>query len=193
MRLDNPPARYLLSAMRIVLALFLASLAALRAGAQPAPVWDQTVFSSVTFGAFCQLVTVDSVPAPDTAAQRVDLLPVTPDIRWPGTRIPALEGISFGVRTETIGGAVIDPVLVELTHPPFHESGTTRQSYLTVLGGSGASINAYSFDLPEELVTGTWTLQAFHDGQLLYHVRFEVVAPAQAPGIGTSCGSYLGS
>ena len=179
--------------MRFAFVFLAATICAAQASAQPTSAWDETVFSSVTFGAFCPIEAVDSVPAPDTDAQKVDLLPVTPDIRWPGNLVPAMEGISFGIRTETIDDRLIDPVLIELNHPPFSESGTTRQSYLTVLGGTGASINAYSFDLPEEMVSGTWTFRAYHDGALLYEVTFEVVPPSQVPWIGSDCGAYLGS
>ncbi|GHF68386.1 DUF3859 domain-containing protein [Seohaeicola zhoushanensis] len=143
------------------------------------------------FGAFCQLASVDSVEAPDTLAQRVDLLPVTPPIRWHGPVVPAKAGLSFGVRTET-GGLQMYPVTIEVTHPPFLGSGMTHQSYVTTLGGDDASINAYSFDLPEEMVTGTWTIRALFGGEPLYVVSFEVVRPEDAPWIGQDCGAdYL--
>lgn len=141
----------------------------------------------IAFGAFCQMESVDSVAAPDTLAQRVDLLPETPHIRWPGPVIPALAGLSFGVRTET-GGIRFDSVTIEVTHPPFPGSGMTHQSYVTALGGDEASINAYSFDLPEEQVTGTWTIRATFEDGILYEVRFRVVPPGEAPWIGRDCG-----
>ena len=143
---------------------------------------------SITYGAFCQQDSVGEVPAPDTAAEKIDLLPGAPEIRWPTHRIPAAPGISFGIRTKTAGDVVYSPVMIEVTHPPFPGSGTTRQSYVTQLGGEGASINAYSFDLPEEMVTGTWTFRAWHNGETLYEVRFEVVTPEAVPEIGADCG-----
>lgn len=142
---------------------------------------------SLEFGAFCQLTSVDSVEAPDTLAQRVDLLPRTPDIRWPGPVVPAKPGISFGVRTET-GGAQMYPVTIEVSHPPFIGSGMTHQSYVTTLGGEDPSINAYSFDLDEEMVPGSWTIRALFDGAILYEVTFEVVSPESVPMIGQDCG-----
>jgi len=75
-----------------------------------------------------------------------------------------------------------------VTHPPFLNSGTTRQSYVTELGGEEPSINAYSFDTVEEMVTGPWRFRAWHNGALLYDVTFQVVAPELAPGVGDSCG-----
>ena len=99
-----------------------------------------------------------------------------------------MAGVSFGVRTET-GGAQFYPVTIEVTHPPFIGSGMTRQSYVTTLGGNDASINAYSFDLNEEMVPGTWTIRALFDGAVLYEVSFDVVRPGDAPWIGRDCGT----
>ncbi len=147
----------------------------------------------ITYGAFCQQLSVGEVAAPDTLANKVDLLPSTPDIRWPGTRIPAAPGISFGVRSETPDGATYDPVVIEVSHPPLGGTGPDRQSYLTRLGGDGPSINAYSFDVPEELVTGQWTLRATYFGRLLYQVTFDVVPAETMPQIANACDQYLGS
>lgn len=154
--------------------------------AQGAPVFDISRLS-VQFGAFCQQRSVGEMPAPDTAASKIDLLPETPDIRWITQVIPAMPGVSFGVRTQTPDDQAIYPVLIELTHPPFKNSGVTRQRYVTELGGAEPSINAYSFDLFEELVHGTWTFRAYHNGDILYEVPFEVVDPSFAPGIGRDC------
>lgn len=146
----------------------------------------------VEYGAFCQMRTVDEMPAPDTHASKIDLLPETPVIRWPTNVVPAMPGISFGVRTQAPDGEIYYPVLIELTHPPFKTSGVTRQSYVSELGGEDASINAYSFDLFEEMVHGPWTFRAYHNGELLYEVRFDVVDPALVPGIGRNCeGDFL--
>ena len=151
------------------------------------------VFTSGIFGAFCQQVSVGEMPAPGTAAQKIDLIPGTPDIRWPGPQVPATPGISFGIRTETLDGVALSPVLIEVTHPPFLRSGVTRQSYVTGLGGDGASINAYSFDTAEELVTVTWTFRAYHDGKTLYEVQFNVVPADALPHIAGGCDGYFGS
>ena len=143
--------------------------------------------TKIEIGSFCQVRSIDSVEAPDTYAQRVDLLEITPEIRWPGPVVPLLPGLSFGIRSET-GGVLIEDVTIELSHPAFLGSGMTHQSYVTSLGGSDASINAYSFDLPEEMVTGTWTFRASTPGGTLYEVRFEVVPPGMLPEVGRDCG-----
>ena len=80
------------------------------------------------------------------------------------------------------------PVTIEVSHPPFIGSGMTHQSYVTTLGGEDASINAYSFDLNEEMVPGIWTIRALFDGAILYEVTFDVVSPDTVPTIGQDCG-----
>lgn len=176
---------------RVVLTLCLIAAGPSFAGNVGA--WVDESRLSLTFGAFCQQTSVGEVPAPDTHAQKIDLLSETPEIRWATQRIPAVPGISFGIRSESHDEEILSPVLIELIHPPFRGIGTTRQSYLTRLGGDGASINAYSFDLPEEMVPGVWTFTAWQDGAKLYEVSFDVVPASQAPEIAGGCDGYLGA
>lgn len=156
-------------------------------------VWVDADRLRITYGAFCQQISVGEIVAPDTLANKVDLLPATPDIRWPGTKIPAAPGVSFGVRSEAPDGAIYDPVVVTVTHPPLGGTGPEQQSYVTRLGGDSASINAYSFDVAEELVPGRWTLSASYLDRPLFEVPFDVVAAGQIPHIANACEQYQGS
>ncbi|WP_372837190.1 DUF3859 domain-containing protein [Puniceibacterium confluentis] len=52
-------------------------------------------------------------------------------------------------------------------------------------------MNAYTFDLPEELVPGTWTFTASQNGRELYRAQFTVVPSSQAPQIASGCESNL--
>lgn len=158
----------------------------------PAPLWAEPAAEhdprlSIAFGAFCQVRSIGAVDAPDTAAEKIELLPNAPAIEWLTDRVPALPGVSFGVRSLAPDGTEFYPVLIELTHPPFHGSGITRQTYITELGGADPSINAYSFDTLQELVTGTWTFRAWHNGALLYRVTFEVLPAHLLPDVGRGC------
>ncbi|KMK66070.1 DUF3859 domain-containing protein [Puniceibacterium sp. IMCC21224] len=144
---------------------------------------------SVTQGIFCEIVSAGTMPAPDTAAGLVELYDRTPEFQWLGTRVPAVPGLSFGVRTEVLGGAFLPGVVISLTHPALRGTDITSQQYTTVIGGNGPSINAYTFDLPKELVTGTWTFSATQNGREIYTASFEVVPPAQEPQIANSCGA----
>jgi hypothetical protein len=48
------------------------------------------------------------------------------------------------------------------------------------------SLTGFSFDVPEELVLGTWTFEA-HAGQELFRVTFEVVPPDMAAPVLAEC------
>lgn len=146
------------------------------------------LIASLTQGVYCEVPSVGSMQAPGTIAGRIDLYDTTPEFQWLSTRVPAVLGLSFGIRTQTLGGQMLGGVVITLTHPPMGARGTTSQSYVTQLGGNGPSINAYTFDLPEEMVTGTWTFTASQDGREVYSASFEVVPPMAEPQIANSCG-----
>lgn len=155
--------------------------------------WADPERLRISYGAFCQMPSVGEAPAEDTLARKIDLIDGVPEIRWRTDVVPAAPGISFGILSAADDGRVYDPVRIELTHPPFPGTGTTRQTYLTRLGGDGPSVNAYSFDLPEEMVPGPWTFRAIHDDGLLYEVTFQVVPAGARPDIAGACDGYLGS
>lgn len=144
-------------------------------------------------GVFCDQPNVGSVDAPDTVAGVVELFAETPEFQWFTKQVPAVPGISFGIRTRALDGAYYPGVTITLTHPPFAESGATRQSYVSQLGGDGVSINAYTFDEPEEMARGTWTFTATQAGRVLYRAEFEVVSPAAQPHIAAACNMALTS
>ncbi|MFQ6547224.1 DUF3859 domain-containing protein [Aestuariibius sp. 2305UL40-4] len=142
---------------------------------------------SVAHGAFCAVETFGESPAPETAAGKIDLYDDVPRIRWHGQIVPAHGVMTFGIVSKSPDGAVYNDVEIILRHPPFRESGVTEQRYLTVLGGAGNSINAYSFDFPEEMVPGTWEFEAIWQGETLYKIPFEVVPASMMPDMISAC------
>jgi hypothetical protein len=55
---------------------------------------------------------------------------------------------------------VHDPVTITVTHPPFPDSGIEVERWTTRLGWEEFNLTGFSFDVPEELVLGTWTFEA---------------------------------
>jgi hypothetical protein len=49
------------------------------------------------------------------------------------------------------------------------------------------NLTGFSFDVPGELVLGTWTFEAHADAQELFHVTFEVVPPDMAAPVLAEC------
>lgn len=139
-------------------------------------------------GVFCSVPIVDEMPAPGTAAGKIELFEGIPEFQWITNEVPAVENLSFGIKTEALDGRIYDNVILTLTHPMFRDSGIDVQSYVTNLGGNGLSINAYSFDTLEEMEPGIWTFSATRDGELIYRASFRVVPPALSPEIAAACG-----
>lgn len=143
---------------------------------------------SLTQGVFCEVDSIGAIDAPGTVAGKIELYDSVPEFQWLSARVPAVQGLSFGIRTNTRNGLLLDGVVITLTHPAFTVSGATRQTYVTALGGPGPSINAYTFDVSEEMVQGTWTFTAEQNGREIYQAKFEVVSPLAEPEIANSCG-----
>ncbi|MGY9049083.1 hypothetical protein P775_05350 [Puniceibacterium antarcticum] len=159
--------------------------------ASPAQVIQNNTQLSVTQGIFCEIDSVATMDAPGTAAGHIELYDHTPEFQWLGSVVPMVPGLSFGVRVDTVGPQAFGDTVITLTHPPLIGTDITEQTYVTTLGGEGPSVNAYTFDLPMELVTGTWTFTARQNGQELYSAQFTVVPRAQAPQIALGCESNL--
>lgn len=156
-----------------------------------AQVTSQIPQITVTQGIFCEIDSVATMEAPGTAAGKIDLYDRTPEFQWLGSIVPLVPGLSFGVRVDTPGPLSFGDTIITLTHPPLIGTGITTQTYVTTLGGEGPSVNAYTFDLPEELVTGTWTFAARQNGRELYRARFTVVPRSQVPQIAVGCEGNL--
>ncbi len=154
--------------------------------------YDSTRFK-LQQGVYCKQKTIDTLAAPNTEAGEVNIFEHTPDFLAVTNVVPATLGIGFGIKAETLDGALYDPVVITVTHPPFHGTGTTVQSYQSTIGDSGGSITAYSFDIPRELAIGTWTFTVSADGRDLFTARFEIVAPGAAPNYAAFCTGDLTS
>ncbi|SFE46260.1 DUF3859 domain-containing protein [Roseivivax sediminis] len=174
--------------MRLCLA-FALLIAGSAAAAEPSTAldYDPDQFEIVQ-GVFCEVPTTGRSEAPGTVAGHVDLFAEVPEFQWLTNVVPAVPGLSFGVKTTARDGMVYDGVVLTLTHPAFRDSGATAQSYVTMLGGASTSINAYTFDTQEELAPGIWSFTATRNGRVLYSALFEVVPPSAAPEIANACG-----
>jgi hypothetical protein len=138
-------------------------------------------------GIFCPVMTDGTEAAPDTATGTIDLLSRDEHVDLPETRVPAKRDLSFGIRYRLTPGTPDQIGTVIVTHPPMGRTGRTRQSWQTNLSASVEGITTYSFDYPEELLIGRWTMQIDVDGQILFVQDFDIVPPAQAPAALTLC------
>ena len=169
-------------------ALCLAGTALLAEPQAGAPVRvNPDMIAELVYGVYCATDPIRTEEAPETASGVVNIVPAVPEIRAAQVIVPAALDIGFGVLSRAPAGVVHDPVTITVTHPPFPNSGIEVERWLTQLDGEGFNLTGFSFDLPDELVLGTWTFTAEAGGTELFHVTFEVVPPELAPDVLAGC------
>jgi hypothetical protein len=148
---------------------------------------DPDLIAELIFGVYCAEEPIRTEDAPETASGVVNIVPELPEIRFSQTVVPAALDVGFGVLSRAPSGMVHDPVTITVTHPPFPDSGIEVERWTTRLGWETFSLTGFSFDVPEELVLGTWTFEAHVGGKELFHVTFEVVPPDMAAPVLAAC------
>lgn len=148
---------------------------------------DPDLIAELVFGIYCAEEPIRTEDAPETASGVINIVPDVPQIRFAQTIVPAALDIGFGVLSRTPPGMVHDPVTITVTHPPFPDSGIEVERWTTRLGWEDFGLTGFSFDIPGELVLGTWTFSAHADGRELFHVTFEVVPPDMAANVLAAC------
>jgi len=149
--------------------------------------YDRSVFQTLEYGFRCKQETTGSALAPNTVVGSVDLIDPFIGFRWKSSRVPAVLGLSFGVRTIAVPGTQFENVDVVVTHPPLPESAVTSQSWSTSITDSNPNISSYAFDYPFELVPGSWSFEARSKGRVFYHVNFEVIETTDAATWSKAC------
>lgn len=165
---------------RVALGLaFVLTAAPLRAevdAAAPIRV-NPDAIAELVYGVYCAAEPLRTEAAPETAAGVVNIVPEVPEIRFAQTMVPAALDVGFGVLSRAPVGVLHDPVTITVTHPPFPDNGIEVERWVTHIDGEGPNLTGFSFDIPGELVLGTWTFSAHVEGMELFHVTFEVVPP----------------
>lgn len=150
------------------------------------------LLADLIYGAYCAQTPERLDPAPDTASGTINIVPAVPDFRFRQKIVPAQVGIGFGVVAWAPPGMVIDPVTVIVTHPPYPDSGITTERWVTEID-DGPNLMGFSFDHAHELVLGEWTFSGLGaEGEELFFISFEVVAPEVMPQVVEACfGAFL--
>jgi hypothetical protein len=143
---------------------------------------------SLKAGIICAQDVISLTPAPDTVAGVTNVIEGDPAFVAFSRDVPAVVGIGFGVKSQAADGIDRLGVLITVTHPPMGDAGVIRESYTTDISSSGLSFTLYQFDYDYELVQGTWTFEATHDGKRLFRASFDVVPPQDVPELAAACG-----
>ena len=127
------------------------------------------------FGLICPQPSLGERAAPDTLSGFVRSIPKNTQIAIHSAIVPAELNAEFGIRVRLAPGFGDIAATVVITHPPYTESGITRESYSTTLSDSGWSLSAFRFDEPFEILPGAWTFALQSNGRVLLRQRFDVV------------------
>jgi hypothetical protein len=157
------------------------TLVALAALAEPAPPVASPGVEIIGVGVYCRPEIETTEDAPETELGYVGLLPGVPELVFQQQEIPARLGISFGIITVT--DRDIPGARMETWRP-----GAERPDiwYSDVIAGS-PRISGFGFDFANELITGTWRMEAWEGDTRLYSVEFEVLPGTALPGVSSDC------
>jgi len=124
--------------------------------------------------------------APDTASGWIHVPDEPIHIRLEGTTAPALLGTGFGVRFAIAGDAPM-AVRYEVHHPALPPTGTTRQSWDSMVFPGGVEQVFFQFDIAEELQPGPWSFTAISGEDELFHAGFDIVPAEAVPHLSGLC------
>lgn len=148
---------------------------------------NPALIAELVFGVYCAEDPVRTEEAPETASGVINIVPELPLIRSSRTIVPAALDVGFGVLSRASDGMVLEPVVVTVTHPPFPDSGIEVERWTTRFESDDFNLTGFSFDVPEEMVLGTWTFAAHLGEEELFFVSFEVVPPELAANVLAEC------
>ena len=149
--------------------------------------------SLVESGIVCPALreTIESRPAPDTEAGRVDTIEGAIEFDLADRDVPLVQHVSFGFRIALDDAGPDADVTIVVEHPPFGERAVSRESWVQSMVAGGVALNLFTFDQPYEMVPGPWTFAAELDGERLVEVPFTVGAPGAAERVDAVCLSVL--
>jgi hypothetical protein len=176
--------------MRHISALFLAAAllmprpALAGPGAEPAPPAKIDAIAALELGVFCAYQSMDRAPAPGTATGWIHVPREDVAFHWPEVQVvPATLGIAFGVKATGARGWATAVGEARVYRP----GSKVPEMWASDISEHGGTIAFFRFDRPDELITGTWAIEGWDRGQMLYRVEFRVVPPGAAPGIAGAC------
>jgi Domain of unknown function (DUF3859) len=148
--------------------------------AEPTDVWsDPGQVRDIKAGIFCTPPASSRSRAAGTIKGTVERFDETPVLAQETLRVPAIEGITFGVQgreARNFNGVVT----ITVTHPPLGPKGATRESWTTHMEPDRITMHAYFLGLSDGNPVGRWTVEARRGAKRLFHAGFDVVPAGKA-------------
>lgn len=163
------------------IALTLGLLLAAPASADSVPPWADASISLKSYGIYCAPPVIQQETAPDTDQGFIKVFATTPEIRFQQQKIPGKLGVTFGVVAQARDAR--DSVRIEVWKP-----GVSRpESWASAMSTGRATYNGFTFETSEEIVLGSWRIEAWEGEKQLYTVEFDIVPPSTLPGVYSDC------
>lgn len=184
--IDNRRFMHMSSSMKLLLLSCFAIV--MSAGSAQAENFRAPEIAFLEAGILCGPETTGTLPAPGTIEGATHIIENEPDFVSTVQVVPAVLGLGFGVKSQSVMPDGIDSVEIFVSHPEMGETAAAIQSFTTRISGANPSLTFYQFDHIYELVHGTWKFMARSGETTLYAVSFEVVDPRLVPELASLCG-----
>jgi len=135
----------------------------------------------------CEITFQGRREAPLTGSGILNLVEQNQPLDLPTTRVPAVPGLSFGMRVTYPDGPVPDGVRMVVTHPPLGAAGVTVESWGVSLAPDEPNLNMFTFEKPYELVEGRWVFRLMAGETVHAEAAFDVVPDIAAPEVMDAC------
>jgi hypothetical protein len=163
--------------LTLLVLLFSATLAL----ADPAPPTAIPGIRITDFGVYCRPDSEGTEPAPETSLGYINLLSALPEFVHRQQDIPATMGTSFGVVVQA------DRDILQARIETWKPGRDQPEIWYTDLFADTPRMRGFAFDFPEEVILGTWRMEAWDGDTRLYSVEFEVRPAESLPGISSDC------
>jgi Domain of unknown function (DUF3859) len=132
-------------------------------------------------GIYCRTGTTLREEAPGTSLGYIQLFDSQPEFAFRQLQVPARLGVHFGVVVTA------NRDIAQVRNETWKPGAAQPEVWFADLQADAPKARGFSFDFPEELVTGTWRMMSFDGDTLLYAVEFEVVPGDTLPGVTSDC------
>lgn len=162
-------------------ALAVALLLAQPAVAEPAPPFTAPGVTVIDFGVYCRPGTSTREAAPGTTLGYINRIQGLPVMAFRQQDVPARLGVHFGVIV------VIDRDISNVRAETWKPGATQPETWFTHHVADVPRARGYLFEFPEELVPGTWRMDAYEGETLLYSIEWNVRPGTELPGVTSDC------
>ena len=157
----------------------------------PERFFNERMLAQINYGLVCPAGTATKLPAPGTHLGFITQRDQNQRIEHTTQIIPLSRGVGFGVDVQLPDGTSLRGVEISVFHPPYVGTEVTEERWRSDFLPRTSNLNFFLFEFPFEMVAGEWSIQASHQGTLLYSATFQVVDPSRIPNLSSYCSGAL--